>query len=382
MSLEEKYKIQLAEILETDSSKIFLYWKGRVALYALLKSMKIGPGDEVILPAFTCVVVPNAILYLGATPIYVDIDPKVYNTTKDHIEAAITSKTKCILVQNTFGLSHQVEEITSLTREKGIFTIEDCTHGFGGHYNGKPNGTYCDAAFYSTQWNKPFSTGIGGFALINNDMLLREIEHVNKTLASPGWKQQTLLRVLLWARTYLLRDSTYWFLLKFYRMLSKIPGFVGSSSDVELTSARMPENYFMGASKVQMQAGIRALRGLNEQLETRKNNAHQYNTFLERHNKIHLDADLIHNHSFLKFPILVRDRKTFMQAAEKAKIQLGDWFLSPIHPVESAWEEWKLVGKQFPKAVEISNQVVNLPTDTKSVQRVLDFLSKNLDQIL
>ena len=77
-SLEYQFKQQLASYLDTTADHIYLYYKGRVALYAILQAMQVGKGDEVILPAFTCVVVPNAIKYLGATPVYTDIDPDTY----------------------------------------------------------------------------------------------------------------------------------------------------------------------------------------------------------------------------------------------------------------------------------------------------------------
>ncbi|NMC27277.1 MAG: hypothetical protein GYA42_03935, partial [Syntrophomonadaceae bacterium] len=92
--LEAEYRGRLAQYLECDPADIFLYWKGRVALYAILKAMGIGAGDEVILQAYTCVVVANAIIYLGATPVYVDIDPATYNLNIDLLEDKITDRTK------------------------------------------------------------------------------------------------------------------------------------------------------------------------------------------------------------------------------------------------------------------------------------------------
>lgn len=382
MTSEQHYKSKIAEVLHANAEQIFLYWKGRVALYALLKAMGIKPGDEVIIPAFTCVVVPNAIIYLGAKPIYVDIDPSVLNPTKDIIEAAINTKTKCIIIQNTFGLSHQVEEIVSLAKEKGIYTLEDCTHGFGGTYQGKANGSYCDAAFYSTQWNKPFSTGVGGFAMVNNTSLLPQMHKVNTALIQPTWKQRNLLGVLIKARRFLLNNTTYWFLLKMYRSLSKLGWFVGSSSDVELTSTAMPKDYFMASSTVQNTEGLRALSHLDELLKTRKINAARYHAFMKTHDKWHYPDAVLDNHSFLKFPILVKNRDHFMQKAEKAKIQMGDWFLSPIHPIEENWDIWQLTGDMVPKGLYVSKHIVNLPTDAKNTKKVLRLLKDNKDELL
>ncbi len=170
-----KYKKALASILKCSEHNVFLYWKGRVALYAILKSLDLSEGDEVILPAFTCVVVPNAIIYAGLKPVYVDISPKTLNMDISLVKDAITDKTKVILCQNTFGLSSNIEEIILIAKKFNLITIEDCTHGFGGTYKGKPNGSFCDAAFFSSQWNKPFSTGIGGFLLVNNEKILTKV---------------------------------------------------------------------------------------------------------------------------------------------------------------------------------------------------------------
>ncbi|MFO7790645.1 MAG: aminotransferase class I/II-fold pyridoxal phosphate-dependent enzyme, partial [Bacteroidales bacterium] len=145
---KDKLKQKLAQYLD-NRRNIFFHYKGRVSLYAILKSMGIGEGDEVLIPAYTCVVVPNPIIYAGAKPVYVDIDPATYNINTDLLEEAITSKTKVIVCQNTYGLSSGVGHIIDIAKKHKLYTIEDCTHGFGGHYHGKPNGTYCDASFFS-----------------------------------------------------------------------------------------------------------------------------------------------------------------------------------------------------------------------------------------
>ncbi|MEY4217385.1 MAG: DegT/DnrJ/EryC1/StrS aminotransferase [Bacteroidota bacterium] len=112
--------------------------------------MGVGPGDEVILPAFTCVVVPNAILYTGATPVFVDIDPNSLCCDVQSIEKAITPNTKAILIQNMLGLSYKVHELVALAKAHGIYTIEDCTHGFGGKYQGQFNGLISDNSMVSS----------------------------------------------------------------------------------------------------------------------------------------------------------------------------------------------------------------------------------------
>lgn len=375
-NLEHIYKKEIASYLQTNENQIFLYWKGRVALYAILKAMGVGKDDEVILPAFTCVVVPNAIIYLGAKPVYVDIDLKTYNARFEDIKKALTSKTKVIMCQNTFGLSSNIEEITTFAKAHHIFTIEDCAHGFGGYYNQKPNGFYCDAAFYSTQWNKPFSTGTGGFARINNLNLLEPVQKINQDLITPSFKQRISLQMLYFVREKLLNKHTYWHLIKFYRFLSRKNLILGSSSGAEITSVVMPPNYFMKLSEVQIKKGIKNLELIKIVLNRRKENALIYTKFLASQNKTHVPISSFENHSFLKYPLLVENRDEIFRLAEKSNIELGDWFISPIHPVQKDFEQWQLKPELFPNAVFAARKMINLPTDIKEVDHVFNFLKK------
>jgi dTDP-4-amino-4,6-dideoxygalactose transaminase len=127
---------------------VFLFWKGRVALYSILKAIVVKLSDEIILPAFTCVVVVNPIIYLGTKPVYADINSRTFNIDIENIEKKITPRTKVILAQNTFGLSSDLAPIMEVARKYNLWVIEDCAHGFGGNYKGKKNGTIADAAFF------------------------------------------------------------------------------------------------------------------------------------------------------------------------------------------------------------------------------------------
>ena len=376
-----KYKKAIASILECSPDNIFLYWKGRVALYAILKAMGVKEGDEVIVPAFTCIVVPNAVIYLGAKPVYVDISVEDYNTDISKLKEALTSKTKVIICQNTFGLSSNIDEIVKLAEQNNLFTIEDCTHGFGGFYDGKPNGSYCDAAFYSTQWNKPYSTGIGGFLVVNNNLLIDKVKKLEAEKIKPTVIDNLVLTLLLLFRHYFINKFTYWYLVKLYRFLSNHNLIIGSTQGNELSDASMPEKYFKGMSSVQIYTGIKKLRKLNAVNTLRQKNASDYTRFLKTRKKTFVDEKFFDNHLFLKYPLLVRDRMLFFKLAEKEKIILGDWFITPLYPVRGSFHRWGFDCIQYPCSMEVSGKIVNLPTDVKNNSKVLRFLFKNLDMI-
>lgn len=381
MNVKLTYQARIAQYLHIAPEQVSLYWKGRVALYTVLKAMGVGPGDEVVLPAFTCVVVPNAILYLGAIPIYVDINPDTLCCDAAQIERALSPKTKVILIQNMLGLSLEVSEIITLAKARGIFTIEDCTHGFGGKHQGVFNGLRSDASFFSSQWNKPFSTGIGGMLVVNNRDLLQPVNQLNSHLINPSAKDQFILFILIWARTYLLKGFTYWTFLRMYRWLSKKGVVVGSSSASELEGINMPKDYFKGMSTVQCRAGIKALSTFDQVISQRKNSGVSVHEWLTSQGKTTVPAEHLAQHAFLKYPILVKDRALFLRQAEKEKVPLGDWFISPLHPVLDSLEPWGLDVSNFPNAVYISKHIVNLPLDLP-VHRLINFLELYKNEII
>jgi perosamine synthetase len=382
MKEDDEYKRIIAGHLLSDPERVFLYWKGRIALFALLKAAGICSGDEVLLSGLTCVVVPNSIKYLGAKPVYLDVDQETYNPGFLRYNEAITPKTKVLIIQNTFGLSSEVEEIVKLAREKNLFTIEDCTHGFGGSYKNKPNGSYCDAAIFSTQWNKPYSTGIGGFCIVNNHDLLDKLRSINEELIRPGVAEDMILSFLIWSRKNLINDQTYWLLRNIYRIFSKAGIVIGSSQGQELKSPVIPKDFFKAASQVQVKNGLKNILDIDNILQKRKECAIIYSGFLKANNKKYVSEKFWDDHSFLVYPILVKDREVFNKKAEKRQIRTGDWFISPLHPVKSNLSNWDLDEKKVPNSSFLSKHLVNLPTIEKDIKGVLGFLNENIDNIL
>ncbi|NEN22559.1 DegT/DnrJ/EryC1/StrS aminotransferase family protein [Cryomorpha ignava] len=382
METENTYKNEIASFLGCDSNQLFLFWKGRVGLYTALKACGVRKGDEVIVQAFTCVVVPNSIIYTGAAPIYVDIERHSFNASFEDIEEKVTDKTKVIITQNTYGLSSSVKRISEYCAENGIICIEDCTHGFGGMHDGKSNGSYADFAFYSTQWNKPFSTGIGGILRVNNLKYLPEIQELERSAITPTTREKHMLNALIKARRYFLNDISYWLLLKLYRQLTAWKIVVGSSSPEEIEAPEIPEAFLKKGCNTQHREGIRSLKRLAVVLKRRKANALAISAFLKSHGKTYVSSDLQANHSFLIYPILVTNRAEFMNLAENAGLPMGDWFVSPLHPVTANFNLWGLNCEDFPVATKISSQIINIPLDRKSLKKYFGFLDANQHFIL
>lgn len=358
-----------------------LFWKGRVALYAILKAIEIKKGDEIIIPAFTCIVVPNAVIYSGATPIYSDISTPSYTIDVAKIEEKITPKTKAILAQNTFGLPPDLDSLKSIAKKHSLYLIEDCAHGFGSLYKNKLCGTYGDAAFFSTQWNKTFSTGIGGIVISDNININKRLNELNDDIFFPSFKDRTILNSLYFFNDYLLNNFTYWFALKAFRLASNLNFMVGSNSSDEFENILMPDKYFKSFSDLQAKKGIVALDKLNDNLSHRKKISNKYHKIFEELNIEPTKFDSYSEHSYLKYSFFVKERNNFLQLAEKNKIEISDWFNSPIHPIQNSFHKWNYESGKNPISDKVSMYIVNLPTHKKIndnyIDKLYNFLRKN-----
>lgn len=150
------------------------------ALHLILAAMGIGPGDEVIVPAFSWIATANAVLYTGAQPIFVDIDPFSYNLDPVLLSAKLTSKTRAILTVHLFGLCSDVKEIEKIVGNIPI--IEDAACAVGARLRGKSAGTLGLAGAFSFHPRKIITTGEGGMVTTNDRALAEKM----KTLRSHG----------------------------------------------------------------------------------------------------------------------------------------------------------------------------------------------------
>ncbi len=143
---------------------------GTTALHVALLAHGIGPGDEVITTPFTFIASANSILYVGARPIFVDIDPVTFNIRPDLLEDAITPRTKAIMPVHLFGLPADMDPIMEIAERHGLVVIEDACQAHGAEYDGKRVGSFGTGcfSFYPT---KNITTGEGGMITTNDERI-------------------------------------------------------------------------------------------------------------------------------------------------------------------------------------------------------------------
>ncbi|MBM3231164.1 DegT/DnrJ/EryC1/StrS family aminotransferase [Candidatus Peregrinibacteria bacterium] len=144
---------------------------GTSALHLGLLGLGVGPGDEVIVPDFTMIASAFAVMYTGATPVFVDVDPETYNLDPSLLEARITKKTKAIMPVHIYGHSCDMDPILSIAKEHGIGILEDAAEVHGATYKGKKCGSLGTVSAFSFYGNKIITTGEGGMVCTNDDVI-------------------------------------------------------------------------------------------------------------------------------------------------------------------------------------------------------------------
>lgn len=159
---------------------------GTHALEVALAAMGVGPGDEVIVPNSTFVATASAVLFTGALPVLVDIEPDSYCLDPALAEAAITPRTKAILPVHMGGQPADLDRLTELAGKHGLLMLEDCAHAHGSQWRGRPVGTFGTGGTFSFQQSKTMTAGEGGIIISNDDAFERQARSVHDCGRLPG----------------------------------------------------------------------------------------------------------------------------------------------------------------------------------------------------
>jgi perosamine synthetase len=156
------------------------------ALHLALLSLGIGPGDEVIVPDITWVATASAVAYVGATPVFADVDPKTWTITVESIEKVLTRKTKALIPVHLYGFGAQMDEILSFAKVKNLYVVEDAAPAIGTLINGKSAGTFGQFGCYSFQGAKLLVTGEGGMLVSDDENLIKKAWKLQDHGRKPG----------------------------------------------------------------------------------------------------------------------------------------------------------------------------------------------------
>ena len=361
MSLTAVGQYEQAFCQTTSLPTAYAFWKGRTALYAILKALDIGEGDEVLVPGFTCVVVPNAVRFVGAKPVYVDIAPRTYNLDPHSVRQRITPKTRALIVQHTFGIPAELDALLDIARHYNLALIEDCAHTLGSTYAGQLVGTFGQAAFFSSQWTKPYTTGLGGMAVVADSSLAQRMRLVREGFSQPARMQRLQLRVQYTLYQRFFSPRLYWFAVGTLRRLSQCNLFVASSGQEEL-SGRVPHDSQWQMSDYQAKLGLVRLRELASDTAHRKRLTAVYEKILQERGWPLALSPKSAQTIYLRYPLCVANKWELLRQAEEARIELGSWFESVLHPIQTGLDRFGYEAGTCPIAEQTADEVINLPT--------------------
>ena len=193
----------------TGAGSCIMMVNGTVTLEMALKAYGIGEGDEVIVPALTWLATGEAVVYRGATPVIVDIEPDTLCMDPAKFEAAITPKTKAVIPVHIFGSIADMEKINAIAGKYNLKVIEDCAHAHGGEWDGKHVGTLGDVGSFSFQQSKLMSSGEGGCCITSDEDIadtLGRLSHIGYQFGAKQGQKSTPPPVGLLCHNYRVTD--------------------------------------------------------------------------------------------------------------------------------------------------------------------------------
>ncbi|OHW61982.1 putative pyridoxal phosphate-dependent aminotransferase EpsN [Andreesenia angusta] len=186
-SYVNKFEEQFKEYVNSKSAIVTM--NGTSALQLALLTLGIGKGDEVIVPSMTFVASVNPIIYVGAEPVFVDVDRDTYVMNAEKIEELITDRTKAIIPVHIYGHPVDMDRVNEIAKKHNLFVIEDATESLGSTYKGKHTGTIGDFGCFSFNGNKLITTGAGGMLVTDNKDLGERAKYLSnqaKTIEPNG----------------------------------------------------------------------------------------------------------------------------------------------------------------------------------------------------
>jgi dTDP-4-amino-4,6-dideoxygalactose transaminase len=321
---------------------------GTSALHLALACLGLGKGDEVILPSLTFIATANAVLYVGANPVFADIvGEEDFNISCEEIERKITEKTKAIMVMHYGGYPCEMKAILGVARRHGLYVIEDAAHAPGAKYRGKKCGLIGDIGCFSFFSNKNLATGEGGMVVTRNRVLADEV----RRMRSHG------METLSWDK-YRGRLSSY-----------DIRGI----------------GYNYRTTEIQSALGLAQLKKLDRNNRKRKRLVEVYRKELQGPDGISIPFSRFKgNPSYHLFPILVApriDRNRMIKKLKDVGIQASVHY-PPVHLFSLYRKRFGFREEMFPNTEEVGRREVTLPLHPRLRVEDIKWIVKRVKEVI
>ena len=278
-----KYELIMGDYFDSNNVRVFPF--ARTAFYAILKSLELPPGSEIIMPTITIKPFLDVVLHFNLTPVFVDLDTKtgVWETKK--LEKSLSTKTRVALLTYLFGVVPNVDEILKILKIYNVIVVEDFSHSFGSSFENKKIGTFGDFGICSTSSTKSFDTYGGAILIISNTNYLNSISNIYENLGES--KRYYLLKKIV--RNLALNFATNRFVFGIFtfhiiklsnRNKKTVVGKYTGDRNLDPIS-ELPKIWFNHFSSFQAKIGMREMRKVNAKDIRRRAIAQKYMTELD-----------------------------------------------------------------------------------------------------
>lgn len=363
---KKKFKEKLGAFFGVSSNHVFLFGAGRMAVYSVLKSLKLKPEDEVIVAGYTCVVLTNAIKFANCKIKYVDIRRESLNIDNELLFSSINENTRVAIIPHNFGL---VAESIQKIKEKfpSIIIIEDAAHTFGSRdRNGQLCGTLGDASFFSLEYSKPITTGLGGVLIVNNSELSEAIENEYNGLKKMPFSSTFKIISTLCTMTFYYSKRTQFFYTNGFRFL-RLFKLVYQTSKDEINGI-LPENYPVKLNPLLANFGCNQMNKI-EEINGKKNTI-QESLVKAFENFKDVEKYETPNTVLARFPILFKTniRQEAITAIKRDALDkgflFGEWFNDVVHPKGSF--RYGYDAGMCPEGEFVASRILNIPVNAYS----------------
>ena len=347
----------------TGAQDAIAFGFARTALRAILLSLGIRPGGEVVLSPLTCKVVPLTLLSLDLKPVYADICADTLNLDPQKVAEAVRPATQAVLFQHTYGTGAGLEEVASAARQAGIPLIEDCAQCLPWAEPGESIGTTGAAAIFSNNLTKPLPAGSGGVAVTNDERMAVALRQVRDALPSPGHGFEARRRLEAFAHHQILRPALYWPLLRLYSRIS--PAYRARPVREEIASEILGVGQTISSG--QIRDGVRWMARVDALAAHSRACSRHYAEALRGTRGLILPAPDSHRPLYW-FPVLTPHKQELLREARRRSVEIVAWpRTTPIYPVVDP-THLGAYGYQpglCPGAEAIAAQLMGLPTHEK-----------------
>ncbi len=359
-SMAQRVRGIISDFFGIEPSRLYLFAAGRMGVYTLLKSLDMRPDEHVIVAGYTCVVLSNAVKFAGCQIRYVDVRKDDFNIDTDKLLQVIDSNSRVLIAPHNFGIPYgDIDLIKS--RYPELIVIEDVAHSFGSRdANGRLCGRLGDASFFSLEYSKPITSGLGGILLINNPELQAAFRKRYEAL--PYFPLSTSLKILL---SLLALNLTYTRKSDFFqRAASRLLRSLGlqyGTSQGEI-DGRKPEHYpaklrhFLAAILLPQMEEIEPIN------QRRKRLVESYAEAFSAYRDIEPLSQK--GEVMVRYPILFKEHVQKAQVdaikreAADAGLRLGEWFNDVVHP--SGSYRYGYEAGSCPVGEFIASRIINL----------------------